>query len=70
METVNSVLRSGVPPLMPGRTHDECLISGLIQAGQLRMANIDEDDAQLLKPDTLREVELVPCRRGEPSVSG
>lgn len=59
-----------VPPLVPCRTHDECLIGGPIEPGQLGMANIDEDDAELLEPGTQRKIQLVPHRCGESSVSG
>jgi hypothetical protein len=42
---------------MPCRTHDKCLIDGLVEAGQLGMADIKKNDAQLLKPDAQRKVE-------------
>lgn len=57
----------GMSPLMPCRTHDECLIGGLIEAGQLGMADIKKNDAEPLKPDAQRKVEPALRGRSEPS---
>lgn len=59
-----------VPPLVPRSAGDERLICGPIEAGYLGMADVDEDDAKLLKPDAQREVKLASHRYGESSVPG